>query len=213
VTAESRCSLAGRVVYLCHVLAWERVAETAGLKRKDSMNKVSKSISPVKGHDHVQGSINAPYVLVEYGDYQCPYCGEAHEVVKEIQERLGDKLCFVYRNFPLVDIHEHAEHAAEAAEAAAAQGRFWEMHNLLFENQNALEDEDLAAYAAELGLDAKRLIADVRSGAHAARIKQDLISGEQNGVNGTPAFFVNGTPYEDEPTAENLIAALIERAE
>jgi protein-disulfide isomerase len=176
------------------------------------MSKISRSIAPVKGHDHLQGSVDAPYVLVEYGDYQCPYCGEAHAVVKEIQERLGDKLCFVYRNFPLVDIHEHAEHAAEAAEAAAAQGRFWEMHNLLFENQNALEDEDLAAYATELGLDAKRLIADVRSGAHAARIKQDLISGEQNGVNGTPAFFVNGKPYENEPTAENLIAALVERA-
>ena len=177
------------------------------------MNKISKSLSPVKGHDHIHGTKNAPYVLVEYGDYQCPYCGEAHEVVKEIQERLGNKLCFVYRNFPLVDIHEHAEHAAEAAEAAAAQGRFWEMHNLLFENQNALGDEDLAAYATKLGLDAKRLIADVRSGAHAARIKQDLISGEQNGVNGTPAFFVNGKPYEDEPTAENLIAAFTERAE
>jgi protein-disulfide isomerase len=177
------------------------------------VNKVSKSILPVKGHDHVQGSIKAPYVLVEYGDYQCPYCGEAHEVVKEIKERLGDKLCFVFRNFPLVDIHEHAEHAAEAAEAAATQGRFWEMHNLLFENQNALEDEDLAAYATELGLDAKRLMADVRSGAHVARIKQDLISGEQNGVNGTPAFFVNDKPFEDEPTAEDLIAALIERAE
>jgi protein-disulfide isomerase len=158
----------------------------------------------------MQGPMDAPYVLVEYGDYQCPYCGDAHEVVQQIQQRLGDKLCFVFRNFPLVDIHEHAEHASEAAEAAAAQGRFWEMHALLFENQNALEDEDLVEYAANLGLDSERLIAEVRSGAHSRRIQQDLVSGEQNGVQGTPTFFVNGEPFEEEPTAESLIAALTE---
>ena len=171
------------------------------------------STLPVKGHDHARGSIDAPFKLIEYGDYQCPYCGDAHEIVKQIQDRLGDRLCFVFRNFPLVEIHQHAEHAAEAAEAADAQGRFWEMHDLLFENQNALEDDDLAKYATELGLDAKRLLSDIRKGAHAARIKKDLASGEQNGVNGTPTFFVNGEPFEGEPTAEDLIAALTEGAE
>lgn len=168
---------------------------------------------PEKGYDHIQGPADAQFKLVEYGDYQCPYCGEAHEVVKQIQEQLGDKLCFAYRNFPLVEIHPYAEHAAEAAEAADSQGRFWEMHDALFENQRALEDDDLADYATELGLDADRLIEEVKKSAHAARIKKDFLSGEQNGVAGTPTFFVNGQLFEGEPTAEELVAALIEGAE
>src|ERR1700749_1348974 len=114
--------------------------------------KAQLSALPVKDYDHIRGSLDAPFKLIEYGDYQCPYCGDAHQVVKEIQDQLGDQLCFVFRNFPLTEIHPHAEHAAEAAEAAAAQGHFWEMHDLLFENQNALEDDDLVAYATELGL-------------------------------------------------------------
>jgi len=177
------------------------------------MNKAQKSTLPIEGHDHIQGSIDSPFKLVEYGDYQCPYCADAHEVVKEIQERLGNRLCFVFRNFPLVEIHPFAEHAAEAAESAAGQGRFWEMHDTLFENQNALTDEDLAEYAMELGLDARRLVADVRKGAHAERIKKDLASGEQNGVNGTPTFFVNGQLFAGEPTPEELTAALTECTE
>ena len=177
------------------------------------MSKARLSKLPVKEHDHIQGPIDAPCALVEYGDYQCPYCGDAYEIIKEVQERLGDKLCFAFRSFPLVDIHEHAEHAAEAAESAAAQGRFWEMHALLFENQNALDDDDLAGYAAELGLDPKRIMAEVESGAHAARIKKDLISGEQNEVNGTPTFFVNGKFFEGEPNVEDLVAALTENTE
>jgi len=177
------------------------------------MSNAQTSTLPIKGEDHILGSIDAPYKLIEYGDYQCPYCGEAHEIIKEIQDRLGDQLCYVFRNFPLVEIHQHAEHAAEAAEAADAQGRFWEMHDLLFENQTALTDEDLQEYATELGLDAKRLMADVHAGAHAARIRKDLLSGEQNGVNGTPTFFVNGEPFEEEPTADDLIAALTEHPE
>src|SRR5262245_24887908 len=112
---------------------------------------------PMPDRDHIQGPADAPIMLLEYGDYECPYCGEAYPVVKAIQQRLGKRLCFAFRNFPLADSHPHAEHAAEAAEAADAQGRFWEMHELLFENQDALEDEDLARYAAELGLDAQRL--------------------------------------------------------
>jgi protein-disulfide isomerase len=180
---------------------------------KDHMNKTLKPVLPMSEYDHIQGQIAAPFQLVEYGDYQCPYCGEAHSVVKEIQERMGDKLCFAYRNFPLSDMHPYAEHAAEAAEAADAQGRFWEMHDLLFENQDALEDENLAEYATELGLDAKRLMAEVREGAHSARIQKDYRSGEQNGVDGTPVFFVNGELFEGEPTADDLIAALTKRAE
>src|SRR5215813_13182777 len=113
------------------------------------------STLPIPDRDHIQGPIDAPILLLEYGDYECPYCGEAYPVVKAIQKRLGNRLCFAFRNFPLVNAHPHAEHAAEAAEGAAAQGRFWEMHDLLYENQHALEDTDLAGYASALGLDAR----------------------------------------------------------
>ncbi len=158
--------------------------------------------------DHIQGPIDAPIALVEYGDYECPYCGEAYPIVKAIQERLGDRLCFAFRNFPLVNSHSHAEHAAEAAEAAGAQGRFWEMHDLLYENQDALEDEYLARYAATLGLDAERLIKEVLGGTHTARVREDFRSGARLGVNGTPSFFINGVRYDGSPDVEDLFAAL-----
>jgi protein-disulfide isomerase len=166
---------------------------------------------PMAGHDHIQGPINAPFALVEYGDYQCPYCGEAYPLVKAIQERLGDKLCFAFRNFPLTTMHPHAEHAAEAAEAAAGQGKFWEMHDILFENQNALEDDDIEQYAESLGLDSERLMGEVLSGAHALRLKEDFRGGARNGVNGTPTFFVNGVRYDGPPGVAGLFAALTER--
>src|SRR5262245_15429549 len=109
--------------------------------KRDATADIPKSALPMPGRDHIQGSIKAPIILLEYGDYECPYCGDAHPVVKALQERLGDRLCFAFRNFPLVNAHPHAEHAAEAAEAAGAQDHFWEMHDLLFENQEALEDD------------------------------------------------------------------------
>src|ERR1041385_922556 len=102
---------------------------------------IAKSGLPVANRDHIQGPIDAPNVLLEYGDYQCPYCGDVYPIVKAIQEQLGDRLCFAFRNFPLANSHPHAEHAAEAAEAAGAQGKFWEMHDVLYENQVALDDE------------------------------------------------------------------------
>ena len=111
------------------------------------------STLPTPGRDHIQGPIDAPIKLVEYGDYECPYCGEAYPVVKAIQEILANRLCFAFRNFPLAEAHPHAEHAAEAAEAADEQGRFWEMHDLLYEHQGEFEDEDLAQY----GWDCKRI--------------------------------------------------------
>ncbi len=107
--------------------------------------------------DHFQGPADAAVTLVEYGDYECPYCGAAYPIVKEVQARMGDRLRFVFRNFPITTSHPHAEQAAESAEAAAAQGRFWEMHDVLYENQRHLEDEDLHAYAEQLGLDVERL--------------------------------------------------------
>jgi len=163
---------------------------------------------PIPGRDHIQGPEDAPLKLVEYGDYECPYCGQAYPMVKAVQERLGDRLCFAFRNFPLATMHPHAEHAAEAAEAAGEQGRFWEMHDLIYENQDSLQDEDLAGYAAELGLDVKKLTGEVLSGAHSKRVREDFRSGAHNGVNGTPTFFVNGVRYDGGLDAGELLAAL-----
>jgi len=170
----------------------------------------SKLTLPIGGRDHILGPIDAPIALLEYGDYECPYCGDAYPVVKAIQERLGDRLCFAFRNFPLVNAHPHAEHAAEAAEAAGTQGKFWEMHYTLFENQTALDDENLAQYAADLGLDA-RLINEVVAGAHAARVQEDFRSGARGGVNGTPTFFINGVRYDGAPHVDALLIALTQR--
>jgi protein-disulfide isomerase len=168
----------------------------------------SKLTLPIAGRDHIQGPIDAPIALVEYGDYECPYCGEAHPVVKAIQRHLGDKLCFAFRNFPLANMHPHSVHAAEASEAAGAEGKFWEMHDLLFENQAALEDEDLAGYATALGLDGPRLISEVLAGQYEARVREDFKSGTRGGVNGTPSFFINGERYDGGADLEALLAAV-----
>ncbi len=164
---------------------------------------------PNTGRDHIQGPVDAPIALVEYGDYECPYCGEAYPIVKAIQEQLGERLCFVFRNFPLSNMHPYAEHAAEAAEAAGAQGKFWEMHDMLFENQDALHDEALAQYAGSLGLDAGRLLGEVLNGAHSARVREDSRSGARGGVNGTPTFFINSVRYAGAFDSNTLIAALL----
>ena len=179
--------------------------------KNDPTNAASKLklLLPRAKRDHIQGSIDAPIALVEYGDYECPYCGQAYPIVKAIQERLGHRLCFALRNFPLTNSHPHAEHAAEAAEAAGGQGKFWEMHDMLYENQEALDDEHLAQYAEALGLDARHLISDVLGGAHMARVREDFQSGARGGVNGTPTFFINGVRHDDAPSFEALLAALV----
>jgi len=166
---------------------------------------------PVSGRDHIQGPSDARITLLEYGDYECPYCGAAYPVVKAVQKHLGAKLLFAFRNFPLINSHPHAERAAEAAEAAGTQGRFWEMHDLLYENQQALEDEDIAGYAARLKLDSRRLIDEVSAGAYTARVREDFRMGARAGVNGTPTFYINGQQYGGMPTVEGLLEALIER--
>ncbi|MFN2563388.1 MAG: DsbA family protein [Gemmatimonadaceae bacterium] len=151
---------------------------------------------PVSERDHVAGPDGAPVTLVEYGDYECPYCGMAYPIVNAAQRELGSRLRFVFRNFPLAEIHPHARHAAQAAEAAAAQGKFWEMHDMIFENQHALEDADLVRYAEVLGLDAERVARELEAETYAKRVRDDFRSGVRSGVNGTPTFFVNGTRYE-----------------
>jgi len=149
--------------------------------------------------------------LVEYGDYECPYCGAAYPIVKELQARMRDRLRFVFRNFPITTSHPHAEQAAEAAEAAAAQSRFWEMHDLLYENQRRLRDQDLHAYAEQLGLDVERFDQDLAEHVHAPRVREDFMSGVRSGVNGTPSFYVNGARHDDSYDLDTLLAAL-ERA-
>jgi len=180
--------------------------------KRASTKTSSKLVLSVEGRDHIQGAIGAPFALIEYGDYECPYCGEAYPLVKEIQKRLGKRLCFAFRNFPLVNSHPHAEHAAEAAEAAGAQGKFWEMHDMLYENQDALEDEDIAQYATALGLDGRRLLGEIEAGTFSKRVREDFRTGARDGVNGTPTFFANGARYDGETEADALIAALEESA-
>ncbi|MCC6313570.1 MAG: thioredoxin domain-containing protein [Thermomicrobiales bacterium] len=156
------------------------------------MDPTATLTPPVGPRDHAQGSADAPVTLVEYGDYECPFCGEAYGIVKQLQADEGSRLRFVFRNFPLTQSHPFAEKAAEAAEAAGAQGKFWEMHDMLYEHQDALEPQDLIAYATELGLDVERFTRDLDAGTYAERVREDFMSGVRSGVNGTPTFFING---------------------
>jgi protein-disulfide isomerase len=161
-----------------------------------------------EGRDHVQGPADAAVTLLEYGDYECPYCGAAYPIIKEVQARLGERLRFVFRNFPIATSHPHAEQAAEAAEAAAAQGKFWEMHDLLYENQKRLRDEDLRSYAERLGLDLDLFDQDLSGHVHAARVHEDFMSGARSGVNGTPTFYIDGVRYDDSYDLDTLLPAL-----
>ena len=159
--------------------------------------------------DHIEGPANAPLTLVEYGDYQCPYCGAAYPEVKKVQRELGSKLRFVFRNFPITSSHEFAEHAAEIAEAAGAQGKFWEMHDFLYGHQDLLgDDNSIFAYAKELGLNVQRLSQEVMNSIYLNRIKEDFNGGIRSGVNGTPTFYINGTRYNGSPTVRDLLETL-----
>jgi protein-disulfide isomerase len=153
-------------------------------------------VVPVNERDHIAGSPDAPVILVEYGDFECPHCGRAYPIVNAARRALGDELAMVYRHFPLAEIHPHATLAAEAAEAAGAQGKFWAMHNMLFEHQDALEEEDLVAYAGALGLDRNRVAREMANGVYAPRVRDDFLGGVRSGVNGTPTFFINGVRFD-----------------
>jgi protein-disulfide isomerase len=161
--------------------------------------------------DHIQGPAEAAVTLVEYGDYECPYCGAAYPIIKEVQSRMGERLRFVFRNFPITTSHPHAEQAAETAEAAATQGRFWQMHDLLYENQRRLRTPDLRDYAERLALDVERFDRELAEHAHAPRVREDFMSGVRSGVNGTPTFYINGARHADSYDIETRLAAL-ERA-
>jgi protein-disulfide isomerase len=168
----------------------------------------ARLVMPVGPRDHVQGPSTAPVTLLEYGDYECPYCAAAHLIVKSIQELMGDQLRFAFRHFPLTQIHPHAEPAAEAAEAAGAEGRFWELHDVLFENQHLLDNWHLVGFAEELGLDVKRFSRELEEGIYRDRVREDFMSGVRSGVNGTPAFFINNVRYDGSWDIPPLLDAL-----
>jgi protein-disulfide isomerase len=146
--------------------------------------------------DYVQGPDDAPVTLVEYGDYQCPYCGQAYPIVKRVQKHFGKTLRFVFRNFPLREAHPHAESAAETAEYAGAHGKFWEMHDLLFENQERLGEPLYLELAKKLGLDAAAFRQSLADGQYRNRVDSDFTGGVRSGVNGTPTFFINGERHD-----------------
>ncbi|MFL6502597.1 MAG: DsbA family protein [Nitrososphaera sp.] len=174
-----------------------------------SHEAVRKLTVPVSiGLDHIRGSINAPITIVEYGDYECPYTGGAYPVVKEIMKQFDERIYFVFRNFPLNYIHPHAQHAAEAAEAAAAQGKFWQMHDYLFEHQKALDDAHLFEYAKKVGLDIDKFKKEMSEHVYAPLINKSLKSGIDSGVEGTPTFFINGERYEDSWDLDTLTSFL-----
>jgi protein-disulfide isomerase len=167
-------------------------------------------VLPVSDRDHIKGPKTAPVTLVEYGDYECPYCGQAYYVVKELEQLMGKRMRFVFRNFPLTTVHPHAEHAAEAAEAAGAQGKFWEMHDCLFEHQQALDDVHLVAYATKLDLDVAQFSRDMAEHRLAGRVREDFLSGVRSGVNGTPTFFINGVRHAGGYDLDSMVAAIEE---
>ena len=168
------------------------------------MSRLTPTVGP---EDHAQGALGSPLVLVEYGDFECPSCGQAYPELKTVQRAMGDALCFVFRHFPLRKAHPHAERAAEFSEAAATVGKFWDMHDLLYEHQFALSGADLIVYAQTLGI-ANDVIESAGSGRFAARVQRDFSSGVRSGVNGTPSLFLNGTRYDGRVEAASMLLAL-----
>src|SRR5215469_14364631 len=172
------------------------------------MTQRTRLLVPVSERDHCQGPETAAVTLVQYGDYECPYTRRSTWVVQAIQQQLGDQLRFVFRNFPLTEIHPHALHAALAAEAAAVQGKFWQMHDYIFHHQHTLEDADLAHFAETVGLDLQQYARALAEQRALARIEEDVESGERSGVQGTPTFFINGVMYRGSWEHDALLAAL-----
>jgi protein-disulfide isomerase len=177
------------------------------------MTMTRQLVTPVTfGRDHIRGTVGAPVTLLEYGDYQCPHCAAAHAFVESVRQQAGDELQFAFRHFPMSAIHKRAERATEAAEAAGGQGQFWSMHDLLFENHEALEDDDLIVFAAEIGIDAVRFARDLASAQYAARVREDFLSGLESGVKATPVFFINNVrlvgAYDVDSLADAIQRAL-----
>ena len=169
---------------------------------------MSKLTIQPNNEDHIQGKDKSSITLVEYGDFQCPYCREAYPIVKEIQKIKGDAIRFVFRNFPLSEIHSYALHAAYAAEAAGKQHKFWEMHDILFENQENLKDSDLRLYSEKLSLDIDQFTKDMNSDEVAKKVQTDIMGGIKSGVNGTPTFFINSIRFDGPSDLDSLLEAI-----
>jgi protein-disulfide isomerase len=169
------------------------------------MTRLSVAVS---AEDHRQGASDAPCTLVEYGDYQCPSCGHAYPIIKRLQKHFGKRLSFVFRNFPLTQLHPYAEPAAETAEFAGSHGKFWEMHDLLYENQDRLDDALLVELAHQLHLDHAKLLEALESKQFEPRVRADFSSGVRSGVNGTPSFFLNGQRHDGPYDYASLVAAV-----
>ena len=173
-----------------------------------SLGDYNRLLVPISEQDHIQGLVSASVALVEYGDYQCPICGEAHQLIKALQQQVND-LCFVFRHFPQPQIHPYAQRAAEAAASAATQGQFWQMHDILFTHQQELGNDRLVEYANNLRLDIPQFLQDISSKVHIDRINQDIESGLHSGVKVAPALFINGIRYTRLWNIEQLMAAIV----
>ena len=169
---------------------------------------LSRLLLPIRPVDHVRGPEDAPFTLVEYGDYECPDCGRLYVILRDLQQDIASRLRIMFRHYPLSGVHHHAQQAAEAAEAAGAQGKFWEMHTLLFERQNALRTKDLIHYAEELNLDVERFHNELKNETYSERVRADFLAGVQNGVYGTPGLFLNGVRYDGDWGKESLLRLL-----
>jgi protein-disulfide isomerase len=170
----------------------------------------TRLLLPIHADDHVHGPESARYTLVEYGDYECPDCGRLFDIIRHLQSTLGDQLRIVYRHYPLSGIHPHALEAAEAAEAAGQQERFWEMHDLLFQNQSGLQRKNLIAYAESLKLDMDRIRRELKKKVYEDRVREDFRRGVQNGVYKTPGLFLNGVRHDGAWDRDTLLRALTE---
>jgi protein-disulfide isomerase len=171
------------------------------------MSKLSVAVS---ARDHIEGDAEAPCILVEYGDYQCPSCGAAYPIVKRVQKHFGKRVAFVFRNFPLAQLHPYAEAAAETAEFAAEQAKFWPMHDLLYENQEQLDKDLFVELATQLDLSSEKLLSALREKRFESRVKTDFSSGVRSGVNGTPTFFINGQRHDGSYDYDSLVEAINE---
>ncbi|WP_203997069.1 DsbA family protein [Micromonospora lutea] len=164
--------------------------------------------TPVTEHDHIRGALDAPVTIVEYGDFQCPFCGLAHANLTEVLRQRGDQVRHVYRHFPITNMHPYAERAAEAAEAAARRGRFWEMHDWLYEHQDQLDPVHLTLGVEQLGLPADEVETEIGQHAHSDRIRHDFVSAVRSGVDATPTLFVNDVRHDGDFNPPTLLAAI-----
>jgi protein-disulfide isomerase len=205
LSAALCASLLTWLVFRATALLPRRLRIRALLGTAEAIVDLAVPVDPER--DHLRGPEGAPVTLVEYGDFECPYCGQAESVIRELLRDSGD-IRYVWRHLPLNDVHPHTELAAEAAEAAAAQDKFWEMHDVLLEHQDALTPSDLIGYAGELGLDADRFTEDLEKHAGAARVAEDVDGADLSNVSGTPTFFINGRRHYGAYDIDSLTQAV-----